>query len=155
MEFHNLTLHTLYIFVIYCYGSEHGRRQKFFQEEQWKKRPKISKKYRKIALFSLFQEGGGATKKKDRKIAKKGRKISLLSLYLLYLYHVWKSRGRGHGPSLPTPMVARDVKVIDIIWSPCESTWMLASPYEIIVVYTAKYKFGSFILINVINLQYI
>jgi len=36
-----------------------------------------------------FPGGGGVTKK----IAKKGRKIALLSLYLLYLYHVWKSRG--------------------------------------------------------------
>jgi len=26
-------------------------------------------------------------------MAEKGRKIALLSLYLLYLYHVWKSRG--------------------------------------------------------------
>jgi len=52
---------------------------------QWKNRPKISKKYRKIALFSIFQ---GGQRKKDRKIVKKGRKIALLSLYLLYLYHV-------------------------------------------------------------------
>jgi len=37
--------------------------------------PKISKKYRKIALFSLFQ-GRGGQQKKDRKIAKKGRKIA-------------------------------------------------------------------------------
>jgi len=33
----------------------------------------------KIALFSLFQEGGNG---------KKDRKIALLSLYLLYLYPV-------------------------------------------------------------------
>jgi len=44
-----------------------------------KKRPKISKKYRKIAKFSLFQ-GRGATEKRP--------KIALLSLYLLYLYRV-------------------------------------------------------------------
>jgi len=31
--------------------------------------------------------------KEGRKIAKKDRKIALLSLYLLYLYHVWNSRG--------------------------------------------------------------
>jgi len=51
------------------------------------------KKYRKLALFSLFQggrEGNG----------KKGRKIALLSLYLLYLCLVWKS-GRGEGTALP------------------------------------------------------
>jgi len=49
------------------------------------KRPKLSKKYRKIALFSLFQ--GGPTEKRLKK-GKKGRKMALLSLYLLYLYHV-------------------------------------------------------------------
>jgi len=37
-------------------------------------RPKISKKYRKIALFRLFQRG--SQRKKERKIA-------LLNLYLL------------------------------------------------------------------------
>jgi len=51
-----------------------------------KKERKLAKKYRKIALFSLFQ--GGANEIKDRKIAKKKPKIALLSLYLLYLYHV-------------------------------------------------------------------
>jgi len=35
------------------------------------KRPKISKIYQKISLFSLFQEGGWQ-RKKDRKIAEKG-----------------------------------------------------------------------------------
>jgi len=39
-----------------------GRRQKIFQGGPTKKRQKISKKYRKIALFSLFQ--GGATEKR-------------------------------------------------------------------------------------------
>jgi len=48
------------------------------------KRPKISKKYRKIALFSLFQ---GAMEKRPKN-SKKGRKIALLSLYVLYLYHI-------------------------------------------------------------------
>jgi len=60
------------------------------------KRPKISKKYRKIALFSLF-EGAGNGKKTEN--SKKGRKIALLGLYLLYLYHVWKSRGGGARPT--------------------------------------------------------
>jgi len=40
---------------------------------QRKKIPKISKKYRKIALLSLFQ-GEGGNGKKDRKIAKKAEK---------------------------------------------------------------------------------
>jgi len=42
-----------------------------------------------------------------RKISRgKGlRKIALLSLYLLYLYHVRKTRGGGARPPLPTPMV--------------------------------------------------
>jgi len=35
---------------------------------------KISKKYRKTALFSLFQGGGRSQRKKDRKIAKKTEK---------------------------------------------------------------------------------
>jgi len=55
-----------------------GVGRKFSRGEPTEKRPKISKKYRKIAIFSLFQGGNG----------KKDRKISLLSLYLLYLYHV-------------------------------------------------------------------
>jgi len=61
-----------------------GRRQKNFQgkEGATEKRPKI-------ALLSLFQ--GGRQRKKSRKIA-------LLNLYLLYLYHAWKSRG-GTPPS--------------------------------------------------------
>jgi len=49
-----------------------------------KKRPKNSKKYRKLALF--FQ--GEGQRKKRPKIAKNNRKIALLSLNLLYLYHV-------------------------------------------------------------------
>jgi len=58
-----------------------GRRQKIFQGgANGKKTKNYRRKYRKIALFSLFQEGG-RQRKKDRKIA-------LLSLYLLYLYHV-------------------------------------------------------------------
>jgi len=36
-----------------------------------------------MALFSLFQRDNG----KRPKNSKKGRKIALLSLYLLYLYH--------------------------------------------------------------------
>jgi len=49
-----------------------------------KKRPKISKKYRKIALFASSR---GGQRKKDQKIAKRP-KTALLSLYLLHLYHV-------------------------------------------------------------------
>jgi len=49
-----------------------GVGRKFFQRGARKKRPKISKKYRKIALFSLFQEGG-ATEKRPKN-SKKGRK---------------------------------------------------------------------------------
>jgi len=51
---------------------EQGRRQKIFQGGgPTKKKTKIPKKYRKIALFSLFQ--GGPTEK-NRKVSKKGRK---------------------------------------------------------------------------------
>jgi len=35
--------------------------------------------------------GGGGQRKKRPKNSKKGRKIALLSLYLLYVHHVWKS----------------------------------------------------------------
>jgi len=45
--------------------------ENFPGREATEKIPKISKKYRKIALFSLFQWG---QRKKDRKIAKKGLK---------------------------------------------------------------------------------
>jgi len=33
---------------------------------QWKKDQKLAKKYRKIALFSLFQGGGGNGKKIEK-----------------------------------------------------------------------------------------
>jgi len=42
-----------------------GRQQKIFQGSNEKKRPKISKKYKKIALFSLFQEGHATEKKSE------------------------------------------------------------------------------------------
>jgi len=45
------------------------------------KRPKISKKYRKVALFTSSRGGGGNEKK--TKNSKKGRKIVLLSLYYI------------------------------------------------------------------------
>jgi len=62
-----------------------GRWQKIFQGEgaPTEKRPENS-------IVSLFRGEGRGQRKKDRKIA-------LLSLYLLYLYHVWKSR-RGTAP---------------------------------------------------------
>jgi len=45
-----------------------GVGRKFFKGGATKKKPKISKKYRKIALFSLFQGGReGATEKKAKK----------------------------------------------------------------------------------------
>jgi len=51
-----------------------GRRQNIFQGGRGqRKRPKISKKYRKIALFSLFQ-GGRGNGKKDLNITKKAEK---------------------------------------------------------------------------------
>jgi len=46
-------------------NNRQGHRQKIFQGEPTEKRPKNSKKCRKIALFSLFQEG--PTKKKTEK----------------------------------------------------------------------------------------
>jgi len=54
-----------------------GVGRKFSSGGATEKRPKISKKYRKIALFSLFQEG--PTEKRPKN-SKKG--------HLLYLYHV-------------------------------------------------------------------
>jgi len=57
-----------------------GVGRKFPGEEAKKKRQKIAKKIRKIALLSLFRRGRGQ-QKKDREIA-------LFSLSLLYLYHV-------------------------------------------------------------------
>jgi len=67
--------------------SPKGVGRKFFQGGQRKNDQKLAKKYRKIALFSLFQGEGGATEKRP-KTRKKGQKITLSSLYLLYLYHV-------------------------------------------------------------------
>jgi len=65
-------------------GACKGVGRKFSRGGQLKKRQKISKKYR-IALLSLFQGRERGTKKRP--------KIALLRLYLLYLYHVSKSRG--------------------------------------------------------------
>jgi len=73
------------------------------------KRPKNSKKDRKIALLSLFQ-GEGGNGKNDRKIAKKDRKIALLSLYLLYVPCMKIDTWYGFSTAwpamalLPTPM---------------------------------------------------
>jgi len=61
-----------------------------------KKRPKNSKKDRKNSTIKPLPGGRG----QRRKIAKKKRKIALLSLYVLYLYHEWKSRGGNDPPAL-------------------------------------------------------
>jgi len=79
-----------------------------------KKTTKNSKKYRKIALLRLFQREGAAEKKTEKIAKKDQRKTVLFSLYLLYLYHVWKSRGGGEQgapapPPLPTPMSTTQV----------------------------------------------
>jgi len=44
-----------------------GHRQKIFQEGQRKKYQKLAKSTEKIALFSLFCGGRGATKKRPKK----------------------------------------------------------------------------------------
>jgi len=70
---------------IFIHGTK-GVGRKFSSGGRGNGIPKISKKYRKIALFSLFQ--GEGQRKKRPKNSKKCRKKALLSLYLLYLYHV-------------------------------------------------------------------
>jgi len=55
-----------------------------------------------------FRVGGGNGKKQDRKIAP-------LNFFLLYHYHVWKSR--GHGPPAP----AADAH--GQCWSKCAQLW--------------------------------
>jgi len=62
-----------------------------------KKRPKNSKKDQKIAPLCLFQRG--RTTEKRPKNSKKDRKIAQFNLYLLNLYHVWKSRGGALPPA--------------------------------------------------------
>jgi len=65
-----------------------GYRQKNFQGGRGateKKTKKLQKRPKNIALLSLYQGGRGGQQKKIPKIV-------LLSLYLLYLYHVSKSR---------------------------------------------------------------
>jgi len=62
---------------------------------------KIAKIPKNSTIKPLSRRGGGQRKKHRKK--QKRPKVPLSSLYLLYLYHVWKSRW-GHGPSLPTPM---------------------------------------------------
>jgi len=53
------------------YRMANGVGRKFSREGKRKKDRKLAKKYRKIALFSLFQGGNG---KKTEKQQKKGRK---------------------------------------------------------------------------------
>jgi len=71
---------------IQVYPTTRGKRLK-----NSKTRPKNS---------TIMPLSGGGQGKKDRKIAKKHRKIALFSLYLLNLYHVWKSR-EGTAPLPP------------------------------------------------------
>jgi len=52
---------------------------------------------------------------KRPKIAKKDRKIALFSLFLLYLYHIWKFRGARPLSPLPTPMAT--LHVSSLPWS--------------------------------------
>jgi len=60
---------------------------------QRKKRPKISKKYRKIALFSLFQGEGGATEKRPKNSTFKPLSTMLVPCL--------KIQGRATAPSAP------------------------------------------------------
>jgi len=60
---------------------------------------KLAKNYRKCWHYLATSRRGRGNGKNDRKIVKTGRKVALLSLYLLYLYHVWKSSGER--PSCP------------------------------------------------------
>jgi len=71
-----------------------GRRQNNFHEEPKKKRPKNS--------HYKASSRGGPTEKRSKNI-KKETKIALLSLFLLYLYHAWKSIG---GTVFPLPSAA-------------------------------------------------
>jgi len=61
--------------------------------------PKISKKYRKIALFSLFHEGGGAVEKKPKN-SKKRPKIALLILY--YICTMYENPGGASASATDT-----------------------------------------------------
>jgi len=87
-----------------------GRRQKIFQGGvNGKKNRKLAKKYRKIALFSLFQGGGGeeATKKKTKKRKKSPKKENSTFKPLSTIF-VPCLKIRGTQPLLtsqPTPMI--------------------------------------------------
>jgi len=67
------------------------------------KRPKISKQYRKIALFSLLQ---GGQRKKDRKIAKKAENGTIKPLCTMFVPCLKIQGGARPPPLLPTPMLS-------------------------------------------------
>jgi len=79
-----------------------GRWQKNFRERPTKKRPKISKKYRKIALFNLFQ-GGKATKKRPKNNTFKP--LSTIFVPCLKIQGGPRSPDPGHAPP-PLPPAA-------------------------------------------------
>jgi len=72
--------------LTYSIGKGVGR--KFSRAEPTEKRPKISKKCRKIALFSLFQGGEGGNGKKRPKNSKKRPKNCTFKPPSTYLHHV-------------------------------------------------------------------
>jgi len=75
------------------------------------KKPKIGKKYQKIALFSLFQEGGEQKRPKNSKKMAKNSTFKPLSTILVPCMKFQRGGGTApFCPPLPTPMGLR-------IWS--------------------------------------
>jgi len=72
----------------------------------WEQRKKDRKQQKRPINGTINPFLEGANEKNTPKNSKNGRKIALLNLYLIYLYHVWKSRRRGSTASLLTRMVA-------------------------------------------------
>jgi len=80
-----------------------GRRQKIFQEGgATEKIPKIIKKYRKIAQFSLFQRGW-ATEKRPKNSKKRPKNSTFKPLFTIFAPCLKIQGGQGCSPP-PTPM---------------------------------------------------
>jgi len=98
-----------------------GRRQKIFQGGPTIKRPKISKKYRKIALFSLFQ-GGGQRKKRPKNSKKRPKNSAFKPLSTIFV--PWLKIQEGHPPLL-TPMSLSALQEKS-------NAWLLDSPIQLL-----------------------
>jgi len=99
------------------------------------KRPKISKKYRKIALFSIFRGGQRKKRPKNSKIRPKNSTFKPLSTIFVPCLKIQKAMA----PPLPTPMRTTLFHVHDIEKKLSSSPISRASSWLKYIVYNFKF----------------